>query len=51
MINILFALVYFCLMIPMTKLAHDWRSMESSSGVISNDVSTIGDSLAAASVR
>jgi len=50
-INILFALVYFCLIFPMAVFADEWRSRESSSGVISNDVGTIGDSLAAASVR
>lgn len=51
MINVLFALVYFFLMIPMAKLAHDWRSKENLSGIVSNDVRTIGDSMAAASVR
>ena len=46
MINVLLGVVYLCLIIPLAVLAHDWRNRD-----ISNDVSTIGDSLAAAAVR
>ena len=51
MINALLALVYFSLAIPIAVFAVKWSNRESSSSAISYDVSTVGDSLAAASVR
>lgn len=49
-----FGLVYFCLAIPTAVISNEWKNMESpyeGSGNIYSDISTIADSLAAASVR
>lgn len=48
-----FGLVYFCLAIPTAVVSNEWKNMESpydGSGNIYSDISTIADSLAAASV-
>lgn len=57
LINCLYALMYFCLAIPMAMFSDEWKNLDSTfmgsgeSGDIPVDVGRLSDSLATASVR